>query len=722
MADTDFIPLPQSAGYAVLVGLGGVFAVGMMLTTYLLKRYNKEIITAEEFATAGRSVKSGLISAAVVSSWTWAATLLTSSTQVYKNGVFGSCGYAFGATAQITLFATLAIKAKERAPSARTYMEIIRARYGAPAHTVYIIWGLATNFMVTIMLITGGAATVRDLTGMHPVASCLLIGLSPTVYSVFGGIKATILTDYAHTVVLLIIILVFGFVTWATSPVLGSPGVVWDLVTRAGELYPVEGNHEGSYLTIHSRSGGIFFVITIASAFGNVFLDNGYYNKAFAANPASAYKGYILGSLAWLPIPAFCSLTMGLAGLALERTEQWPLKRPMTPEEVAAGLVLPNTASALLGKSGAVLSLIVTYMACTSAMSSELISVSTIVTYDIYRTYIHPTATGKKLIFISHISCGVFAYFMAAISIGLYYGNVSLGFLYELMGILSGGAVMGSVMTILSSKQNWQAITFSPPIAMSLAIMSWLVVCKTKFGSITYDNLFQDDAMLTGNVVSLLFPLITIPLFTFIFKPQNFDWKLLETRITKVDETEELMEATGKRHRDNEKLNPVMSDISVIASNLAESRRAKYSQDQMQLHKAFKTTAIVCVVVTICLVILFPMPLYGSKYIFSKKFFTGWVCVFFIWTFYTVFQVGIYPIWEGRATLFHMARGIYWDCTGQSHKLYEWQDSHPEDLHAVQSQIIAQLSQENSAGAPEVFESSVANDSRIDYQLSDEKK
>ncbi|KAI5970538.1 DUR3 [Candida margitis] len=721
MADTDYIPLPQSAGYAVLVGLGGLFAVGMMLTTYLLRRYNKEIITAEEFATAGRSVKSGLISSAVVSSWTWAATLLTSTTQTYKNGVFGSCGYAFGATAQITLFATLAIKAKERAPSARTYMEIIRARYGAPAHIVYIIWGLATNVMVTIMLITGGAATVRDLTGMNPVASCLLIGLSPTVYSVFGGIKATILTDFAHTVVLLIIILVFGFSTWATSPVLGSPGVVWDLVTKAGEEYPVAGNHEGSYLTINSRSGGIFFVITIVGGFGNVFLDNGYYNKAFAADPASAYKGYILGSLAWLPIPAFCSLTMGLAGLALERTDHWPLGRPMTPQEVAAGLVLPNTASALLGKTGAVLSLIVTYMACTSAMSSELISVSTIATYDIYRTYIKPDANGKKLIFISHVSCGVFAYLMAGISIGLYYANVSMGFLYELMGILAGGAVLGSAMTILSSKQNWQAATFSPPIAATMAIMSWLVVCKTKFKSITYDNLFEDDAMLTGNIVSLLFPLITVPLFTIIFKPQNFDWKLLETRITRVDETEELLAATGKKYRDDEKLNPVKSDLSVIASCLAENKRDKYRHEQERLHKAFKTTAIVCVVLSLCLVILFPIPLYASKYIFSKRFFTGWVIVFFIWIFYTVFQVIVYPIWEGRATLYHTARGIYWDCTGQSHKLYEWQESHPEDLHAVQSQVIAQLSQENSSTA-ELGHVTALNESHIDDRLADEKK
>ena len=45
MTDTTFIPLPQGAGYAIIVGLGAVFAFGMILTTYLLKRYNKEIIT-----------------------------------------------------------------------------------------------------------------------------------------------------------------------------------------------------------------------------------------------------------------------------------------------------------------------------------------------------------------------------------------------------------------------------------------------------------------------------------------------------------------------------------------------------------------------------------------------------------------------------------------------------------------------------------------------------
>ncbi|EGW35056.1 urea active transport protein [Spathaspora passalidarum NRRL Y-27907] len=692
------VPLPQSAGYAVVVGLGFVFAAGMMLTTYILRRYNREIMTAEEFATAGRSVKTGLISAAVVSSWTWAATLLTSTTQVYNNGVSGGFFYAAGATCQITLFACLAIKGRERAPAAHTYLEIIKGRYGKVTHFVYIFWGFATNILVTAMLLTGGSAVVSDLTGMHAVAACLLLPLGVVIYTLFGGIKATFLTDYAHTVVMVVIIIIFAFTTWATSDKLGSPAAVWEIVTKLAETQPREGNAGGSYLTMHSRSGGIFFVINIVGNFGTVFLDNGYFNKAFAANPASTYRGYILGSLAWLPIPAFCSLTLGFAALALEHTEHWPLGRPMTAAEVNSGLVLPNAASALLGKGGAVLSLLMVFMAVTSAMSAELIAVSTICTYDIYRTYINPQASGKKLIWVSHMSVIGFAYIMAGFAIGLYYAEVSMGYLYELMGVIIGGAVLSSALTLLSKRQNWHAATFTPPIATALAIMSWLVVTKVQFGAITYDNTFEDNAMLTGNCVALLSPLVLIPAFTLIFKQQNFDWEILKTKIFRVDEEEELAEATKVTIVDDERITPIKSQISVIASQLVEKEIDGYEHEQQVLHRAFFKCCIVCVTLTICLLVLWPMPMFGTKYIFSKRFFTGWVVVFFIWIFYTVFQVIIFPIWEGRESLCNTFRGIYWDLSGQGYKVKEWQQQHPEKLHAVQSQLQAQLS--NQKGEP----------------------
>lgn len=45
--------------------------------------------TSEEFNTASRSVKPGLIASGIVSAWTWAATLLQSGTVAYVYGIAG---------------------------------------------------------------------------------------------------------------------------------------------------------------------------------------------------------------------------------------------------------------------------------------------------------------------------------------------------------------------------------------------------------------------------------------------------------------------------------------------------------------------------------------------------------------------------------------------------------------------------------------------------------
>jgi Na+/proline symporter len=73
-----------------------------------------------------------------------------------------------------------------------------------------------------------------------------------------GGIKATFLTDYVHTVVILVIIFTFAFTAYATNENLGSPGKVFDLLQEAAKRHPVVGNAEGSYLTMRSKEGAVF--------------------------------------------------------------------------------------------------------------------------------------------------------------------------------------------------------------------------------------------------------------------------------------------------------------------------------------------------------------------------------------------------------------------------------------------------------------------------------
>ena len=407
----------------------------------MLKRYNNEVQTSEMFSTAGRTVKTGLVASAVVSSWTWAATLLQSSGVAYRYGVSGPFWYASGATVQILLFATIAIELKRRAPNAHTFLEAIRARYGTTAHLTFAVFGLMTNILVTSMLLTGGSAVVTSLTGMPTAAACFLLPVGVVIYTMFGGIKATFLTDYVHTVVILVIILIFALTAYATNADLGSPGKVYDLLVEAAKMHPVEGNAEGSYLTMRSTEGAIFFVINIVGNFGTVFCDNGYYNKAIAASPAHALPGYVIGGLAWFSIPFLAATTGrnhftkirshthaylfyigGLACVALESSSPnfptWPNRMP--DADVSAGLVLPNAAVAMLGKGGAVATLLLVFMAVTSASSAEFIAVSSIFTYDIYQTYFKPNASGKRLIYMAHVCVAVYALLMAAWSTALY--------------------------------------------------------------------------------------------------------------------------------------------------------------------------------------------------------------------------------------------------------------------------------------------------------------
>jgi SSS family transporter len=599
--------LNEGDGYGILIGFRTLFALGMVGTTLSLQRYQGETATSSEtFSTADRKVQTGLIASAVVSSWTWAATLLHSSSVTYTYGISGAFWYASGATVQIIfLFCIIAIELKRRAPFAHTFFEVVHA-----AHFVFIIFFLCTNILVTSMLLTGGSAVVHSLSGMHIAAACLLLPFGTIIYTMFGGIKATFLTDYVHTVAVLLIILYFTFTTYFTSPILGSPSKVYDLLVNASQIHPVEGNIEGSYLTMKSSNGALFFVINIIGNFGTIFLDNGYYNKAIAASPLSALPGYILGGIAWFAIPFLVATTMELGAVALESSPTFPTyPNRLSDSDVSAGLVLPAAAVALLGKSGAVASLAMVFMACTSAMSAQLIAVSSIITYDIYKAYINPSAIEKKLIYISHVSVVIFGVTMSIWSIGLYYIDVSMGYLYAMMGIIISSAVIPAALTLLWNRQSKLAVCLSPPLGFICSMISWLMMTKINFGVINIETSGSDLPMFVGNVVALLSPVIFIPILTLI-KPDSQPYDFVSMRaIELVDD------GPGITRK------PTVEETERGISHLKRNK---------------KFARIMAIGLTLCLAVIWPWPMYGSSYIFTKAFFTGRIIIGIIWMFFLI--------------------------------------------------------------------------------------
>ena len=130
--------LSENVGYLVLIGVGLIMALSVTIMVKAETKWLGTRKTSEWFYTAGRTIKTGLIASSIVSAWTWAATLLQSSTVTYEFGLGGSFWYAAGASIQVILFSILAIELKRKAPMTHTFPEMIYVRFGKHSHKVFL--------------------------------------------------------------------------------------------------------------------------------------------------------------------------------------------------------------------------------------------------------------------------------------------------------------------------------------------------------------------------------------------------------------------------------------------------------------------------------------------------------------------------------------------------------------------------------------------------------
>ncbi len=563
--------------------------------------------TFEWFYTAGRNVKTGLIASSVVSAWTWAATLLQSSTVAYQFGISGPFWYAAGASIQIVLFAILAIELKRKAPSSHTFPEIIYARSGKYAHKVFLSFALLTNTIVTAMLVLGGAAVINSLTGINVYVAAFLIPVGVIIYTFFGGLKATFFADYLNAAFIFIVVLIFVSSIYFTNPHIGGISGMYDKLTAASSLKPVHGNSSGAYLTMASSGALIFGIINIVGNFGTVFVDQAYWQKAVAARPRSPARGFLVGGLAWFAIPFTLATTLGLSAVA---TQVY-----LTPEQINNGLVAPTAASSILGDIGAVLLLTMLFTAVTSAGSAELVAVSSLVTYDIFRTYVKPSSSGRELMRVSNMTIVAFGLGMGLLASILLQIGASLQYMYLAMGILIGSAVIPISLSVVWNKTNKVAAVSAALIGLASGLIAWIITADILYGEVSIFSTGKNIPLLVGNVVSISTG-GAIAIAGSLLKPDKFNFKVMKQKILVVDD----------------KIRSIIEQDS----------------DESFLKSAAKFSYRYAVALALVLVVVWPLPLYFSGYVFSPVMYYVWVAIAVVWASGSAAVIIALPILEGR--------------------------------------------------------------------------
>ncbi|KAJ6016077.1 hypothetical protein N7540_010668 [Penicillium herquei] len=688
--------ISQGTAYGLLIGLSVLFCGVILFAVKIQKAYlSEDSGKSEMFMVANRSVGTGLTASAVFSSWMWINETVLAAAMCYNYGLALPLWWGSGLCFQIALMAALGVMAKIRVPYAHTSLEIVRMRYGKIGHLVFIVLNLVNNVFGCASMIMTGSQLIYGVSGMNFVAATILIPLGVVLYTAVGGLKATFLTDFLHTAIALILIIYFTLSVLTNPAVGGLSGLYDKVLATAGENY-VSGNYEGSLLTFKSKGAIIWGLILKFGNLALVVMDTAFWQKSFATEVRATVPGYNIAAIAVFGIPWGLGTVIGLTARAIHNTPIFPTyPGDLTSTEISMGMVMPYTIKALIGDKGIIGFFFLLFMALTSTISSSMIAVSSILSYDLYKTYINPRVTDKNLVRVSHLTVVLHGVFITGISIAMNYGGANMTWINYLRPVISCPGILPLILTLFWSRQTRLAAVVSPILGFFTGLAVWLATANSMYGAVDIETTSNEYPALYAAIASFFSPGIYSVLLS-LYKPYSFDWREF-LRIELADTPQigsdketfvESSESNTGLSLDSEmpmKSLPVESQLAADDQDVTrmdpEKRKGnetpgtsssgsiqqqnvddiQHPFDDATLKDLYRWLKIACftfVAIVLVTFVAWPLPLYRD-YIFTKSFFSGWTTVAIIWQFGAFGAVVIFPLYDGRHAIATAVRGVW---------------------------------------------------------------
>lgn len=321
------------------------------------------------YMLAGRNVGLALASATAMATWVTSNTTMAAPQLALQLGIWGMVGYALGSVG-LLLFAPMAKRIRQLMPNAYTSGDFIRLRYGKGAWRVFLLISFAYGLGWLISLGMAGGVLINALSGIDYRIGMTVILTICVIYTLLGGLRAVIGTDFIQTILILI-----GIITLAYFAItdIGFEQIHNNVLEQRPEL-----------LNLLLPAAIMFLFNNLFFGVGEIFHSNVWWSRAFAFGEGIGFKAYIIAGLLWMPIPI-------VAGFVALASPALGLNIP------AADMVGPMVAAKLLGLTGAVIVFIVVFAALASSLDSLLAATSDLITQDIYKGHIRPTASEVEL-------------------------------------------------------------------------------------------------------------------------------------------------------------------------------------------------------------------------------------------------------------------------------------------------------------------------------------
>lgn len=463
--------LDPGTGWLILTAFSVLWVI---LGAYLGRRSSG----LEGYMLAGRKVGMALGTATAMATWVTSNTTMAAPQLALQMGIWGMLGYSLGAVG-LMMFAPLARRIRVLMPTGFTSGDFVRLRYGTFTWRVFLAISLLYAFGWLVSMGMAGGVLVNALTGIDYRIGMSVILAVCVLYTLLGGLKAVIGTDFIQTLIILI----------------GVVALAWLAITQVGfeRMHAAALAKRPELLNLLMPAAIMFLFNNLLFGVGEVFHSNVWWSRAFAFREGIGFKAYFTAGLLWLPIPV-------VAGFVALTVPALDVNVP------AADMVGPLVAAKLLGSSGAVLVFIVVFAALASSLDSLLAATSDLILTDIYKGHFRPAAGDAELARAARwmiLGLGFFAWLMCL---------PRLTTLAQLLYFM--GAFVASTIWPIAAGLFWRRAN---PRGAALAM-----IAGTCCGLAGYFLIGFYVAALLSAAVSM-----SIVLLSTWLRPDDFDWSRL---------------------------------------------------------------------------------------------------------------------------------------------------------------------------------------------------
>lgn len=430
----------QSTGLAILAGYA------IMVSAFVWFFSKGFVFSKTSFLVANREIGRVPAAFSIAASWIWAPALFLGSEKAYTQGWVGLFWFLVPNVLCLIFFSFFAKRIRNLFPDGFTLSGYMRERYSKRVQTMYMVAlvGLATcSFAVQLL---AGGKIISTVSGLPYFWVTVFLALIPVGYSLYSGLKASILSDFLQMAVIL---------TFGGAIIYGAVSAGGGFETIWKGLY----GRTGTYTNLFSGDGlNVFYTFGLPVTIGLMsgpFGDQSFWQRTFAIKRAAVQSSFVIAAFLFGIVPLTLSaLGFLAAGMSFKATNVSQVNIEMVITLLPGWVIVPFLYLLLSG--------------LVSTLDSRLASIASLGGHDVL-TRSKGTADQSKKMVMLYSKGSMVILVLGGIAIANIPG-LTIVYLFVFYGTLRASTLLPTIITLLKKQVSEAGMFWGILISLSIGL------------------------------------------------------------------------------------------------------------------------------------------------------------------------------------------------------------------------------------------------------------